>query len=271
MTRNDLITHLGFRLEETDDPTQVARLLEASGVPALPAHSHGAWHRARYLVAYSGAGGTAACAGWTRGADCLVLHSVAVAAPSRGTGLGASLFATLLGQAMDEAPVPQVYLTTQQARRFFADFGFEPLEAQNIPYEVRAHPQFARAPEQSTAMVRRYVASTLTAPSRGLDQCAFRLIHNSTPNATLPLGSVFFFRQAGAILQASYRGTPVRRGHLIGSISADALNFLWHHVLDDGRLDSGGGRILVSELPDGRRELRERLGNTPGELLLREV
>lgn len=266
MTRNDLITHLGFRLEETDDPAQVARLLEASGLAPLPAQSHGTWHRARYLVAYTGAGGTAACAGWTRGTDCLVLHSVAVAAPSRGTGLGASLFATLLGQAMDEAPVPQVYLTTLQARRFFADFGFTPLEPQNIPFGVRAHPEFARAPQQSTAMVRRY-----NAPNRGLDQCSFRLVHNSTPNATLPLGSVFFFRQAGEILQASYRGIPVRRGHLIGAINAGALNFLWHHVLEDARLDSGGGRILVNELPDGRRELRERLGNTPGELLLREV
>jgi hypothetical protein len=49
------------------------------------------------------------------------------------------------------------------------------------------------------------------------------------------------------------------------------LQFLWHHALENGELQNGSGNILVRELPDGRRELRETLGEDPGELLLREV
>jgi hypothetical protein len=61
-------------------------------------------------------------------------------------------------------------------------------------------------------------------------------------------------------------------GHIIGSVKGQTLDFLWHQVLDSGELDQGTGRIFVSELDDGRRELREKLGGSdPGELLLREV
>ncbi len=176
------------------------------------------------------------------------------------------MLATVLGEAMDEKPVEEIYLTTRSARRFFADFSFELVEPDAIPYSVRAHPAFARAPSGSVPMVRRYKPQ-----KRGLDQCAFRLIHNTTEQATLPPGSVFLFRQSGSTLEAHYRGTPVKRGHLIGSFKGDKLIFKWHQVLDNGQLASGSGRILVNELDDGRRELREKLGHDPGELLLREV
>lgn len=267
MSRNQHIASLGFRLEDTRDVDEVRRLLRASGVEPLGEQAQrGPWQPSTYLMACTTAGGTAACVGWTRGEDCIVLHSLAVAAPSRGSGIGASMLATVLGEAMDAQPVREIYLTTRTARRFFADFGFELLEPDDIPYAVRAHPAFARSPQGSVPMVRRYLPR-----KRGLDQCAFRLIHNTTADATLPPGSVFLFRQSGSMLEAQYRGTPVQRGHLIGAIHAQKLDFLWHQALTDGELDHGGGRILVDELDDGRRELREKLGRDPGELLLREV
>ncbi len=267
MARNEHIASLGYHLEDTQQVEQVRRLLRASGVIELGEQGPaGPWQPSTYLMACTNAGGTAACVGWTRGDDCIVLHSLAVANPSRGSGIGASMLATVLGEAMDQQPVRDVYLTTRTARRFFADFGFELLEPDKIPYAVRAHPAFARAPEGSVPMVRRYKPK-----KRGLDQCAFRLIHNTTADATLPPGSVFLFHQSGSLLEANYRGTPVQRGHLIGAIRGQQLDFLWHQALDSGELASGRGRILVDELDDGRRELREKLGKDPGELLLREV
>lgn len=268
MPRNQHITSLGFRLENTGDVARVQPLLRASGLTAIDdAAGAGPWAPSTYLVAATTAGGTAACAGWTRHDDYALLHSLAVAPPSRGSGVGASVLATVLGDIMDTDPVRAVYLTTQVATHFFAGFSFEKLDPAELPEPVARHPIFVQTGADSQPMVRRYKPN-----KRGLDQCAFRLIHNTTTNATLPAGSVFLFRQAGSILEASYRGTPVKRGHLVGSVQSQELNFLWHHVLDDGTLANGEGSIFVDELDDGRRELREKIGGpNPGELLLREV
>ncbi|MFP4600107.1 MAG: GNAT family N-acetyltransferase [Persicimonas sp.] len=268
MPRNQHITSLGFRLENTGDVARVRPLLRASGLTAIDeADDTGPWEASTYLVAATTAGGTAACAGWTRHDEYVLLHSLAVAPPSRGSGVGASILATVLGEIMDSDPVREAYLTTRVATHFFASFSFEKLAAPELPEPVAEHPIFAQAGADSQPMVRRYKPN-----KRGLDQCAFRLIHNTTTDATLPAGSVFLFRQAGSTLEASYRGTPVRRGHLVGSVQSHELNFLWHHVLDDGSLANGDGSIFVDELDDGRRELREKIGGrNPGELLLREV
>ncbi|QDG52747.1 GNAT family N-acetyltransferase [Persicimonas caeni] len=267
VTRNRHIASLGFRLEETRSIDKVRPLLRASGVePLREAAQAGPWEPSTYLVSCTAAGGISACVGWTRSDECIVLHSLAVASPSRGSGIGASLLATVLGEAMDDKPVEAIYLTTRSAKRFFADFSFELVEPDTIPYGVRAHPAFAHAPSGSFPMVRRYKPQ-----QPGLDQCAFRLIHNTTDKATLPPGSVFLFRQSGSTLEAQYRGTPVKRGHLIGAIKGEQITFRWHQALENGELASGSGKIIVSELDDGRRELREKLGQDPGELLLREV
>ena len=81
--------------------------------------------------------------------------------------------------------------------------------------------------------------------------------------------------QTGVVIESSYRGGPVRRGHIIGAISDDELNFCWHQYVDDGRLQSGDGTIFVELLEDGRRELRETLSTAmtskTNELLLREL
>src|SRR5699024_9476173 len=79
MQPNQHISRLGFRLQRTDDPQKISRLLRSCGVPAIPPEAQGPWKRPQYLVATTTAGGTAACAGWTRGEEELVLHSVAVA------------------------------------------------------------------------------------------------------------------------------------------------------------------------------------------------
>ena len=267
---NEHITSLGYTLEAPEEPN-VEVLLRACKMDPMADPPDG-WQPHKFLVATTLAGGLAACVGWNRHENAVVLHSLAVAPSSRGSGIGAGLLATAMAQIMEEAAVPAIYLSTASsgAARLFNSTGFQTTERDDLPELVGEHPSFHMEPERSWPMVRSY-----DSPKRGLDNCAFRLITNDTEDATLPLGSVFFFRQTGEVIESSYRGGPVRRGHIIGAISGDELNFCWHQYVDDGRLQSGDGTIFVELLEDGRRELRETLSTAmtskTNELLLREL
>jgi N-acetylglutamate synthase-like GNAT family acetyltransferase len=269
MTRNEHIASLGFRLSKTDDLDRVGPLLEASGLASIDSPMNTVWDASEYLVAGTTAGGVAACVGWNRAPEDIVIHSLAVAPSSRGSGIGASMLAEAMAEVIDADPVDRIFLCTRAARSFFAAFGYSEIGFDELSNHVREHPSFTGCESECTAMVRRYHPV-----ARGLDQRAFRLVHNTTNDATVPPGAVFLFKQSGSIIESHYRGGPVQRGHLIGSIKGNELNFLWHHAIENGDLMRGDGRIFVNELGDGRRELRERLsGNpqNPGELLLREV
>lgn len=261
------ITSLGYRLERTDDPKVVAPLLKACALEAVTSESSAGWQPHEYLLACTSAGGIAACVGWTRGPRQIIVHSLAVASPSRGSGIGAGLLATAMGELMDQKPVESMWLTTDSgsARRLFSSFGFQTVEADDTPDIIRAHPLMKNVPPYSRIMARRYNTG-----HRGLDHYAFRLIENDTREATLPKGSVFFFRQFASVIEATYRGGPVVRGQLLGYIDENVLRFCWQHFTDEGRLMSGDGNITIDQLSDGRRELRECFEGS-GELLLREV
>jgi amino-acid N-acetyltransferase len=269
MVRNEHIESLGYRLERVSDAGDVRPLLAACGLAPVGEIDEAIWDATEYLVARTLAGGVAACIGWNMAGAWSVLHSLAVAPSSRGSGIGASILASAMAIVRDEGGADEVYLSTDSAGRFFSNFGFAREPRGGLPTEVEAHPAFHDRPTSSEAMVRRYGA-----PRLGLDHCAFRLIHNTTLDATLPPGSVFLFTQSGSVLESSYRGGPVVRGHLIGAMNGPELRFLWHQYTQDGRLMNGEGQIFVKPLEDGRRELREKLGHEeddPGELLLREV
>lgn len=249
MYKNEHIASLGYKLESTTDVTLVKQLLEISGVE--PVFDEGD-QVTEYLMATTTAGGLAACAGWTRTADTVVLHSLAVAPPSRGSGVGASLMAQALWVIMNSAPVEAVYLMATAARRFFASFGFVAIDEDEIPAEVGDHATFRDAPPGSTPMARHYKITP-----RGFDQCAFRLLENQTANAVLPVGSVIFFRQTGQMLEASYRGGPVMRGHILGRIDGDEITYLWHAYASNDDLLHGNGEMVITSGEDGRRELQE--------------
>lgn len=266
MEHNEHIATLGYRLESTSDVALVRPLLEAAKL--RPVEDDPNTPASEYLIATTRAGGIAACAGWTRLADTVILHSLAVAPPSRGSGVGVSLMATALSQLMNHQPVEAIYLMTASARRFFASYGFVQVEPEEIPVEVQDHPTFMHAdPEvKSTPMVRHYKLGP-----RGLDQCAFRLLENRTPNAVLPVGSVIFFKQAGQMLEANYRGGPVVRGHILGKIDGDHIRYLWHAYSTEDEVLNGDGHWRISSLPDGRRELREIDDQDITLLIMREV
>jgi ribosomal protein S18 acetylase RimI-like enzyme len=269
--RNEHLSNLGFRLSELESADTLEPLLEACNLEPLSfGDPAGAWAPARYLAASTRAGGIAACIGWNRLEEAdhegIVLHSLAVAPSSRHNGIGASLFASALGHVMDDDPVRDVYLIADAARAFFTRFGFNPIDRADVPETIESHPLFGLVDADATPLVRHYLPSR-----RGLDHCAFRLIHNTTSEEMLPVGSVFFFEQSGSMIEARYRGNPVRRGHLLARLEGSDFQFFWQQFVEDDELMRGKGRIQVSERSDGRRELREQLGDDPGEMLLREV
>ncbi|MFU8804795.1 MAG: GNAT family N-acetyltransferase [Bradymonadaceae bacterium] len=269
MVSNEHIGSLGYRLEYAPEDDDVRPLLKASGLEPLSEVDETIWKATRYLVARTLAGGIAACVGWNGAGGSAVVHSLAVATSSRGSGIGASLLATAMGIIREEDGADAIFICTDTARRFFGSFGFGREDRTKIPAEVAAHPAFSEASEFHDVMVRRYGIAR-----HGLDHCAFRLIHNTTRHATLPPGSVFLFVQSGPVLESSYRGGPVMRGHLIGAMNGSELRFMWHQYTHDGELMQGDGQIFVNPLEDGRRELREKLtegDDDPGELLMREV
>lgn len=263
--QNAHIESLGFQIERGERADRLEALLRASHLEQLD--WGGEVDPSQYLMAMTAAGGIAACAGWTRVGGEAVMHSLAVAPPSRGSGVGGALFAMAMGALMDEAPVGAVYLGTAQARRFFQGFGFEVTEGEELSSEVAEHPAIRLAGPGVSLMVRRYHD---VAP-RGLDQRAFRLLHNATSDATLPMGSVMYFRQRDAMLEAVYRGGPVLRGQLLGHVEQDRVAYVWQGFLQSQALLQGQGELAITVREDGRRELRDQGEGGEETLLMREV
>lgn len=261
--KNEMIEGLGYGLKVTELVREVRPLLKACNLVEHQAQGEGA--QTAYLLATTPAGGVAAAVGWSvYSSGDAVLHSLAVAPSSRGSGLGASQLASAMRYLREEREVRRIYIQAQGAVGFFGGFGFVEIEPKELPSAIEGHTAFSSG--EGKLMVRRYGRAR-----HGLDQCAFLLVHNTTPDATLPVGSVFWFRQSGPVLEAFYRGGPVIRGHLLGARDGEALRFLWQQCTDEGRLMRGRGEIFFRLLEDGRRELREKIGAHPGELLLREL
>ena len=274
---SDHITQMVFRLEYSDDVKNVRPLLEACGLEPYLGDEIDGWSDQRYLLACTRAGGVAACVGWTiNETGNAIVHSLGVAPSTRGSGIGGGLLATAMGQLVDQQAVKGFWLTTSSgnARHLFWSLGYKTIDPSDVPKPVSDHPLYQAQPN-GTRMARLYGDHA----QRGLDNSAFRLIQNDTQEATLPLGSVFYFKQTGTVVEASYRGGLVARGHLMGRIVEGAIPFCWHQFVvpnhddrsgSDGRLMSGEGKIDIELMDDGRRELRERFVGA-GELLLREV
>ncbi len=84
--------------------------------------------------------------------DYALLRSLAVAAPSRGEGLGTALTEAALGLAR-ERRVAALYLLTETADTFFPRFGFHAVDRDQVPEPVRATVEFTSAcPASATAM-----------------------------------------------------------------------------------------------------------------------
>lgn len=268
--QSDHITSLGYRLERSMAP-QLGPLLKACGMEPLH-ETTDAWSRAQYLTAKTRAGGVAAAIGWNRAEDFAVLHSLAVAPTSRGGGIGAGMLASAMAQLMEEEPVSAMFLLApgSSAQRLFESAGFTGEDHEDLPEVVTSHPSFETPTDQGRPMIRSYERRR-----RSLDNSAFRLVVNNTPEAMLPKGSVFFFKQNGGVIQALYRGGPVKQGHIIGAIIEEELKFAWHSYIRDGDLQAGTGATRIEHLTDGRRQLTQSLSQPDDEeeheLVLQEL
>ena len=65
------------------------------------------------------------------------------------------------------------------------------------------------------------------------------------------------FSQDGSVVSARYVGGRVRLGYLVGTISAEGVNFRYAQVDNDGRLDGGYSICELSRMADGRIRLLE--------------
>jgi hypothetical protein len=70
--------------------------------------------------------------------------------------------------------------------------------------------------------------------------------------------TVFFYRQQGQRLEATYRGGAVVQGHLMGSVNDDdTLDFVYHHINDRGETMAGQCHSVPERATDGRIILHE--------------
>lgn len=93
----------------------------------------------------------------------------------------------------------------------------------------------------------------------------FRSISN-TENGEVSGDTLFHYRQNGNIVTATYSGGAIVNGHLIALCDeSGALDMRYHHVNENGVLQTGICRSIPEILPDGRIRLQETWRWTSGD------
>jgi amino-acid N-acetyltransferase len=99
-------------------------------------------------------------------ADGALLRSAAVEPGGRGAGIGAALIRGILDAAR-ECDVPDVYLLTTTAERWFTRFGFERIARGDVPAGVGSSIEFREACPASAAVMRLRLLEARTGRSTG--------------------------------------------------------------------------------------------------------
>jgi len=130
---------------EADLPAVLA-LLERSGLPTDGA----AEHLETMVVAREG-GRVVGAAALEPYRDGALLRSVVVEREHQGQGLGEALTSA----ALNLASVPNVYLLTTTAEKFFPRFGFVAVDRQSMPLSIQGSIEFQSACPASAIAMRR--------------------------------------------------------------------------------------------------------------------
>jgi amino-acid N-acetyltransferase len=130
------------------DRPAILALLQRCGLPVAGVR---AW-LGGFLVAEEG-GKLIGCIGLEERGRFGLLRSAAVDAAERGRGIGVSLVEALLARARAQQ-LRSVYLLTTSAPRFFARFGFRPVERSAVPPELRRSIEFRGACPTSALVMR---------------------------------------------------------------------------------------------------------------------
>jgi hypothetical protein len=93
----------------------------------------------------------------------------------------------------------------------------------------------------------------------------FRPISN-TENGETSEETIFYYKQNGSILTASYSGGGIKTGHLIGLVDESGnIDMRYHQVNTKGELMTGICRSVPEILPDGKILLHETWEWTSGD------
>ena len=93
----------------------------------------------------------------------------------------------------------------------------------------------------------------------------FRAV-STAANGEVSGETVFHYRQAGAVVWATYEGGGVRLGTLVATVDdAGGLDMRYAHVNAAGALMTGTCASTPETLPDGRLRLHERWQWTSGD------
>lgn len=84
-----------------------------------------------------------ATASWERIDGAGLLRSVAVAPETRRAGAGTIIVAATLKRMIEDG-IPEVYLVTEHAEKFFATCGFKTIDRDQLPDAIAKHPQLVR-------------------------------------------------------------------------------------------------------------------------------
>lgn len=136
---SDEAADFGVRTAESSDLSAARELIAAA---ALPTEGVAERFEDAYAVAVSSDGGVVGVAGLEVHGTYGLLRSVAVDPTWRGRGVGAELTAERLGFAAERG-LDGVYLLTTTAADYFPRFGFEPVERESVPPEIRGSSEFS--------------------------------------------------------------------------------------------------------------------------------
>jgi hypothetical protein len=93
----------------------------------------------------------------------------------------------------------------------------------------------------------------------------FRSITN-TPNGEVSGETIFHYQQSGNTVTAHYAGGGILSGHLIALVDEKGcLDMRYHHVNQQGLLQTGICSSVPEQLPDGRIRLHETWQWTSGD------
>lgn len=103
-------------------------------------------------------GSITGCAGWESYAPLALVRSVAIVESRRGCGEGALLIRRLL-EVLEERGYKEIFLVTIDADPFFSRFGFERIDRESLPGQIRNSPEFRMHCCESGKWMRRPMAS----------------------------------------------------------------------------------------------------------------
>jgi arsenite methyltransferase len=158
------VTAPGLRPAQASDSAAVRSLLRGASLPEA-----GVTEQLDGFVVAEEGGAVVAAAGLEVYGTAGLLRSVVVAESWRGRGLGALLVEDQLRRAR-ELRLSRVYLLTTTASSWFPRLGFDAVERDSVPAEVRASPEFADICPASAVVMAVELADEAAALKEGVRQ-----------------------------------------------------------------------------------------------------